>query len=958
MSSQPTDYYDQNMAILKKHQPQTWRMMTDTLPAPCGELVYSSSGKPNLRFTDSQGKLFYLHHESDPELEALHFAKRVPEDKIGMIIFFGMGLGYGPLHLIQKRPQIQHLVVFDLEPGIFRQALHALDLTPLLSDRRLILSIGSNPNIDNVLTPAKRSLRLEDIHLLKQKMCIRINREGFRKVNDDVFQLVNRLNVEGSTTKLLGKQLFENRLKNFSCILQSRLLQDLRGIFSNVPAILVSGGPSLNESIHLLPLAQERAVIIAIDTVLPALFAHDIRPDFLTTIDPEPLAYEKIADCIYEAADIPLVATIAATPLVTKSFDPRQVYWTFSSKPVETWLSGTIGGTMFTGGAGTVAHLSLLAAIVMGCSPIIFVGQDLAHSGARTHADHAVITTSHRKEEILQSEDGVRWEPGTQGENVPTDRGFMDMRNYFQEIITEYPGHYLNTSKTGLHIQGTQFIPLQKALSFYCTKLYPIEHTIRQHIDAAQWRSADKLQQEFNNIQVKARELIKIINKICSIISNVDNRLNHIQMTGKTIQRLSDLPKDLQALLKDIDRHSNKLDSDDRIWTLVYETTMEALQQSERMKHALNRIEREPGQYLTWIQKSMERLAYICEIRRIILENVDGAMTGLMKRYFEEPRLINSLQKNEDHKDTPIRLARMYHAEEDLALLRKLLPDLPQSGERTFYEGVLAAYQRRFREMETHFHTAGQSDPSLESRIADFRHRLGVRYFTFSQREDIDDETKKRMLSNGIRYCPEHEGLCDELKRYTRADLEVIEACHAQGKIEEAAERIQTLSAEISGNQAYAESLELGTLARIFHFNGLLLSSSGNHAAALENASQAVSLDPGNAQYLLQLADSYFFQNDFVLGTIQLERAIQLDTICARHWETVGDRMQSAGQPKNAISAFESCYLHMPDNIDLLKKIGDCYLALGDLEPAKEAFAQLKSRLQQATVSDSKSKPR
>jgi hypothetical protein len=35
----------------------------------------------------------------------------------------------------------------------------------------------------------------------------------------------------------------------------------------------------------------------------------------------------------------------------------------------------------------------------------------------------------------------------------------------------------------------------------------------------------------------------------------------------------------------------------------------------------------------------------------------------------------------------------------------------------------------------------------------------------------------------------------------------------------------------------------------------------------------------------------------------------------------------------------------LPENVGLLKKMGDCYLAMGQMEGAKEAYEQHKSKL-------------
>jgi len=58
----------------------------------------------------------------------------------------------------------------------------------------------------------------------------------------------------------------------------------------------------------------------------------------------------------------------------------------------------------------------------------------------------------------------------------------------------------------------------------------------------------------------------------------------------------------------------------------------------------------------------------------------------------------------------------------------------------------------------------------------------------------------------------------------------------------------------------------------------------------------------------------------------------------------MGDNLQKAGQIDDADSAYEQCFMALPENIALLKKMGDCYLAMVQPEAAKEAYEQLKCR--------------
>ena len=167
MVSHLPNFYDANVALLKDHHPHIWQSLAASPPAPMGEILLSPGAKPNLQITTTSGQVGSLHRYEDPEMETQHFLDMVPEDSTGVVAFLGLGLGYSPLQLLQHRPHVRHFVIFELHAGIFVRALHLMDLGPLLLDRRVTLSVGPEPDIAEVLRPARRALQLENAHLLQ-----------------------------------------------------------------------------------------------------------------------------------------------------------------------------------------------------------------------------------------------------------------------------------------------------------------------------------------------------------------------------------------------------------------------------------------------------------------------------------------------------------------------------------------------------------------------------------------------------------------------------------------------------------------------------------------------------------------------------------------------------------------------------------------------------------------------
>ena len=102
---------------------------------------------------------------------------------------------------------------------------------------------------------------------------------------------------------------------------------------------------------------------------------------------------------------------------------------------------------------------------------------------------------------------------------------------------------------------------------------------------------------------------------------------------------------------------------------------------------------------------------------------------------------------------------------------------------------------------------------------------------------------------------------------------------------------------------------------------------------------------PDNHEIHSVTIDTLFITGDFNGAIKALNKAIKLDTKFAAYWETIGDSLQDSGQHDDAIIAYENCFLHLPDNINLLKKMGDCYMATDQLEAARAAYEQFKLKM-------------
>ena len=935
----PQDYFQTNLALLQRNHPLAWQAVTDyTGPLP-GELCLAADGKPNLFFLDKDGERVYFHEPNNTDAELANYYAVVPEDATGIALFVGMGLGYTPRAMIQSHRQLRHLGVFEPEVGLFIRALQALDLSPLLSDERVIIALGEDINVPAVLAPMNRAMQLENLHFLQHLPCFRFSPDLYQKLHDAVYKHGNTFSISGNTTAVCGGKFISNRLRNLSAIHHQKLLEHLRGVFTGIPAILVAAGPSLDKNIHLLHQAKGHALIFAVDTALPALLAQGVTPDFTSCIDMDDITFEKISDVAAEATETSLICSTWVTTLIPKNIPARQVYWAFATITMEAWLNDLLGGQVLTEGAGTVAQLNFNAAILLGCSPIIFVGQDLAFTDHAVHAHHTSLTSKDHDEHVFGGQD-LLWVDGYGGNKVLTYRPFLAFKHHFeQSMAANRDRKFINATEGGVRLVGTEELTLQEVLRHYCSQERDIMSMIRKAEGRGVMSDRRPMIKEFSRTLKEITDIEADMHALKSIVESQNKEIHRLQKQKTRCLSFNDLPRPMQRQLTRLDTINAKLDNA-RLWPLLTEVTMEGLRQSERLNHDVRQLTGQPEQYLHYLAKSIQRFALINQYRFQVLVSFRQQLKGLHSHLQHEHLLLQRLNNRKKKNETVHQLLRLYAASGDHIVLEKMLAehclDQTDSSEVSFLLGTIAAHRGRLEEMERQFSLASGLDPSLSRRIDECSTMLAHRYIGFAHHyANIDRRVMHRMLFKASRYVTVHQPL-QELLAEEATKILADNPPPSEAPI--IPEQLSVWCHELTHNANLISLLGTAQATALHQYHGDLLLAHERNGEAIEAFTAALKLTPQEAAIHFSLANASFANHDFALTVHSLDQAVGLDRQYARYWETIGDNLRCADLLADAIKSYEKCFLAMPEAVGLLKKIGDCYLAMDQLEAAREAY--------------------
>ena len=91
-----------NLQALQKFKPELYHQVVQHNPQTIGQLVQAQSGDMTLVLFRSEGEKILAYNTSDPWQDAAQHLQTVEPITRSLVIFIGMGLGYGPL-LVQGK---------------------------------------------------------------------------------------------------------------------------------------------------------------------------------------------------------------------------------------------------------------------------------------------------------------------------------------------------------------------------------------------------------------------------------------------------------------------------------------------------------------------------------------------------------------------------------------------------------------------------------------------------------------------------------------------------------------------------------------------------------------------------------------------------------------------------------------------------------------------------------------
>lgn len=517
------------------------------------------------------------------------------------VIIIGISNGYHIRRIMEAAPKTANILIYEPSFEIFRRALEEVDLSFLFAPDIPVAIIVDGLNEEETEAYFHLLITYDNMTSL---ICYTSGNytKLFSKEMDTFVKTLKKylmkVQVTWNTYVRYTDVKAKNTFYNLPYLYKGYSVRDLQNILPpDIPTIVVSAGPSLNKNIMDLKKAEGKACIIATDTAMKPLLNAGIIPDLFVIID------GLKPGLLFEHKDISKVPMVTMTGV---SVEPMQnhkgkKFFYYSSSPLEHQLLRDVGNkkktemtlpTIITG--GSVANTAYSLGVMMGSRTVILIGQDLAMTGNRTHADG----TFKDKMDEIDINSGQYFEvESIDGGKVLTRDDFDRYRKWFEEVAEKWQHvKMIDATEGGALIHGSKVMTLKGAIRKYCTK----EFNVKWHINHTK-----KLFQSHEEQEIALSYFKNADKKLLEVQKKAKEGLRYYEQLEKLINKKNCADAQLQKILKKIKKINNYMERD-----YMAETVIDSL---SGLEYTLR-----PGIYKTY-RDQKEELTDVAEQGKVML---------------------------------------------------------------------------------------------------------------------------------------------------------------------------------------------------------------------------------------------------------------------------------------------------------------------------------------------------
>lgn len=536
-------------------------------------------------------KKIYLNSKYDSYKDMESFLKGFEIKENSKIVLFGIEnsivLKILNKKLSEKGKVIVYDPIFDLYKNICKKDIKINFYTISPKDKNNIYL-----EIKNIFKATISNYELNRVVLIIQKKYKDLFPEEYKIFIKAFKSAMMERQIDANTLDLLAEMHIKNFVYNIKHIINSPETSLLKETFKDKPAILVSAGPSLEKNFRLLKGNEDKFVIITGGRTLKVLLEEGINPHFVVSMDPSDENFDLFKDVL--DSKVPMVCQWLNNDKIVEHYSGVKFF--INNTYIKDIDKDVVGRTLldFEQG-GSVATSQFSLAKYLGCNPIAFIGQDLAYTNDKTHADIASYDKVSNKIEI--DKDKLMLVKGNI-EDVYIDEPFKYFKEWFEMAIQRSQDiKVYNCTEGGVYIKGTVIETLKNYIDNY--KSNTIENT----------KKVDSIINKKINFHddLKFKEKIqKIIDSINSMIKITKEAIDIIVIVEKNIKQGKNINLFL-AKLDQIDREIKKEEENSKFVVYFIQKELNILQNIELNEEDSNKILNVNKKFYQTVKKAYEK---------------------------------------------------------------------------------------------------------------------------------------------------------------------------------------------------------------------------------------------------------------------------------------------------------------------------------------------------------------
>ncbi|RTJ48678.1 motility associated factor glycosyltransferase family protein [Campylobacter jejuni] len=556
-----------------------------------------------------------------------------------VLYFYGFGNGILFKALLQNKNH-QHIVVFEKDLEIIWTMFHILDFTLELKDGRLILFDLNKTTIEdlNFLINCEPFFNFIRVYFLE------LSSNYYEKFHEDILKFNQKITHNISQIiKMKGNdsqdalQGIEQFIYNLPQMIKNPSYKELinkRAKLSDT-AIIVSTGPSLTKQLPLLKKYSNKATIIAADSSYPILYKHNIKPDYVLSLERIPLTSEFFNNDFGEFdKDIVFIINYLTHIKTIQNLQRNKRNFMLVLRDSNFIESLNLKHFGYLVGGQSVAHIAYGTAAFLMHKNIILIGQDLAY---------AEDGSSHPKEHIYGSFDKYSQEKHNHLTTIAYGGDKLVYTSEIWNLFRTTLNHHIEQAKNFLGIktynctEGGARIEeaIEKPFKWVCENLLSKEPN--KPFPIIQPLSSNKQ----NELMLKS--YFKICKNIIICKKHKIELLKNINLINKTLigienKDLNEAMNILNQTIQKIDQIKLKIDNEIQKFTEILGPLLTQFELNLARIYVLNPKTPEDSfnKSLLWIKEHQDLLKSIyghIEIQEVkILENISSIENDLKNR--------------------------------------------------------------------------------------------------------------------------------------------------------------------------------------------------------------------------------------------------------------------------------------------------------------------------------------